>query len=764
MSEKLSPNELDQLMRLSSSTLETIKKTPKTSLYQISSVDSPDIFRTIKTLPSSVSSKVQKPVSFTEQEITNFRNSIKADALASFSPSIVKSLTEKDSNVKNIIESTYSKKLDSILDQSFQKLLKPGTKEYFFSSDEIAQQITEDITAETKAFTIDTFNEFSLNVFQSGQDVFKFYFSSLVGSMLGSAFGPFRIIENFSRQYWDPMIQQISESVVEGRMFFENISDIPKNISSGGFGDTLKGVLPGTLYQRPLQKHPLLPSESDVHRVSRSDASAKQPGGMKYAYDQKRDELLNDPPMSFDPTYPYEHFFETESGHAFEYDDTPSFERIQLKHRSGTGFHVNPDGSQKLTIVGSNYTVVLENHKLRVHGDIETYVDGNAKISVNGSVQLNAGQDLDLSVGRNLTLDVKDTFKVRAKSISLNARTPSDDNDATSPGGRITLNSEKNIDLSSGENLTYDVKDTYKVRSKTIDLNAKGGYLQMKYDTMLPFTPLESPNVQQPETSEVKELHPAKEYRGYEFQNRYEGIETSGSRISTASIQDGINRGSLERSEVAERMPDAIVPTESDDSYTPQPRSSSGGGWSSPAPKNPSNPRDSGYHQKISDHFYLSDLCLSPLVSKNKFLRAQCGFSLQGIVDRLAFLAQTCLDPLYEMYGGCSFTSYGRKSGRLKITSAFRKDGCSSWHTKGSAVDIQLDGVSKGNYYHEAIKIRDAIPGFDAILLEYKTTDSKMPWIHLQARPEMARGNCQTFMNHRLYANKFVNLESRAKN
>lgn len=599
-----------------------------------------------------------------------------------------------------------------------------------FTPNDLAQAIAQDISSVTKSFALDVYNQIKMNLFQTAQQIFNFYFSSLLGSLFGAIFGPFLVIRDFLRQYWDPFIQQVTNLLITGKLFFDSVQDVPKYLLSG-FGDTLMGVLPGTLYQRPLSKHPLLPSEPDIHRVSRSDDSVRQPGGMKYAYDQRRDELLQDPPMGYDPTYPYDHYFETESGHAWEYDDTPSFERLQLKHRSGTGIHINPDGSQRITVMGSNYTVVINNNKLRVHGDIETYVDGNAKISVNGDVQLNAGQNMDISVGRNLSIDVKDKFKIRAKNFELHAMTPKkDDNDPKEPGGIVKLIAEKSI-------------------------------IQWPRPQAVPFPP---------EEPEVKDLHKGKDYKGFEFQTRFEGIEKTGtggtgaSRISTRSVKEGLDRGEIERAESAERMPDAVVPTEQESDDTPRPPSGKPpAAWSIPAPEKPENPRDPAYHTKISEFFYLSDLCLVPVVSKGKLLRAQCGFSLQQIVDRLCFLAQTCLDPIYDMYGGCTFTSHGRKSGNLMITSGFRKDGCKSWHTKASAVDIQLQGVAKGNYYHEAIKIRDKIQGFDAMLLEYKTTGSKMPWLHLQARPEMARGNCQTFMNHRLYANKFVNLESRAK-
>ena len=658
-----------------------------------------------------------------------------------------------------------------------------------FTPSDLAQAVAQDVSDLTKTFALNVYNQIKYNLIQSAKEIFNYYFSSLIGSIFGAIFGPFLIIRDFLRQYWDPFIQQVTNLLIMGRTFFDDVQDIPKYLL-GGFGDTLSGVLPGTLYQRPLQKHPLLPSESDIHRISRSDDSVRQPGGMKYLYDKERDELLRDPPMDYDPTYPYDHYFETESGHAWEYDDTPSFERIQLKHRSGTGFHINPDGSEKITITGSRYTVVLHDDKLRVRGDIETYIDGSAKVSINGDAVLNIGLNADISVGKNLSFDVGENFSVKAKNITFDAAKGKDEfEDPDDLVGEL-LDSSSPVDLAeSAEKTKKQPKKVglFSVKSSGIDLNAKEmgdpvdvkpGHINITAEKIVDIVGLIAillnenyrlPKVQ--EGPEIEDTHEVKEYIGYRYRTRYEGIEKevparkgsggSGSRISTASVKDGLQKGELSRAEMSERMPDAVVPTEEDKGEFE--KGSPPAGWSVPAPKKPNNPRDEGYDQKISKHFYLRDLCISPHASQNKYLRGQNKFSLQQIVDRLCFLAQVCLDPIYEMYDGCSFGTYGRKSGRLMITSGFRIGSGSSWHLKGSAVDIQLKDVAKGNYYHEAIKIRDKIKGFDAILLEYKTDRGGRPWIHLQARPEASRGNCQTYMNDSLYANKFVNLAAKSK-
>ncbi len=105
--------------------------------------------------------------------------------------------------------------------------------------------------------------------------------------------------------------------------------------------------------------------------------------------------------------YPYNHVFETESGHIKEFDDTPGEERIQELHgTSGTYYEINGSGTRTVKIVGDGYrivagsdyayvdghvnltigsncsTYVLGNYDLRVDGDMEIYVKGNKKETI----------------------------------------------------------------------------------------------------------------------------------------------------------------------------------------------------------------------------------------------------------------------------------------------------------------------------------------------------------------------------------------------
>ena len=87
------------------------------------------------------------------------------------------------------------------------------------------------------------------------------------------------------------------------------------------------------------------------------------------------------------------------------------------------------------------------------------------------------------------------------------------------------------------------------------------------------------------------------------------------------------------------------------------------------------------------------------------------------------------------------------------VTNAFRQDdGTNSQHNKGQAADIQFKGASASEYYDIAQWIKNNV-AFDQMILEYKTTGSREPWIHISYdqkgnRPVDSTTKVQTFMNH----------------
>ena len=91
------------------------------------------------------------------------------------------------------------------------------------------------------------------------------------------------------------------------------------------------------------------------------------------------------------PVYPYNKVTSTESGHLIEVDDTPTKERLNIHHRSGTFHEIHPDGSEVSRIVNDHYQVICKDDKIYIAGNADITVEkGNVTINVNtGNVTTN---------------------------------------------------------------------------------------------------------------------------------------------------------------------------------------------------------------------------------------------------------------------------------------------------------------------------------------------------------------------------------------
>lgn len=109
------------------------------------------------------------------------------------------------------------------------------------------------------------------------------------------------------------------------------------------------------------------------------------------------------------PTYaakfPYNNVTETESGHAFELDDTFGFERVQLSHRTGSTLEFANTGATKIKSMSSRQDLTM--------GDQRTYVNGNKYETIDG--------DYHLLIGGKLRISAKSIEIVSGTSTSVTA-------------------------------------------------------------------------------------------------------------------------------------------------------------------------------------------------------------------------------------------------------------------------------------------------------------------------------------------------------
>jgi len=94
-------------------------------------------------------------------------------------------------------------------------------------------------------------------------------------------------------------------------------------------------------------------------------------------------------------TYPKNQVWETPGGHIIELDDTLSNERILIRHQSGSGVEIRPDG----TVYISSIDDVL----ISCANDKHVVVEGNAHMTYQGDLNVDVAGDYNLSVGGNKT-------------------------------------------------------------------------------------------------------------------------------------------------------------------------------------------------------------------------------------------------------------------------------------------------------------------------------------------------------------------------
>ena len=149
---------------------------------------------------------------------------------------------------------------------------------------------------------------------------------------------------------------------------------------------------------------------------------------------------------------------------------------------------------------------------------------------------------------------------------------------------------------------------------------------------------------------------------------------------------------------------------------------------------------------QISKYFTIGMLSSNAVVSHYKIV-PQHGLTKAQIACNLKNLAENCLDIIKAQYPN------------MKVTSAFRGDtGSTSQHELGMAADMQFDGATKADYYDIAIWIKNKVI-CDQLLLEYKTTGTGLPWIHISYNSAGCRSQVMTFMNNKKFASGLQKLE-----
>lgn len=116
---------------------------------------------------------------------------------------------------------------------------------------------------------------------------------------------------------------------------------------------------------------------------------------------------------NINPQYPHNSVTETPSGHMVEYDDTPGFERINIKHRNGSRVTLHTNGDMEFISEGNTYAVSASDHNIIARGNCNIIVESDANIRVRGDTNIETSGDMNQVVHGNYNLEVNGNHNVK---------------------------------------------------------------------------------------------------------------------------------------------------------------------------------------------------------------------------------------------------------------------------------------------------------------------------------------------------------------
>ena len=204
-----------------------------------------------------------------------------------------------------------------------------------------------------------------------------------------------------------------------------SLSGMPTNLAEPSLG-----------FNDPNGKYPTETNIPDVNKLARGENTKVH----------ELDTTIPEPAAPYAAVYPYNHVYESESGHTKEYDDTPDAERIRERHKSGTFYEVHPNGDRVTHIVNNNYTIVASNNDVHIKGVCNLFIDQDCNTTIGGNWNINVTGDKNETIGGNVVEKVTGsvtedyTGSQKTSAASMDIDTTSGDIEMDSTGGSILLN------------------------------------------------------------------------------------------------------------------------------------------------------------------------------------------------------------------------------------------------------------------------------------------------------------------------------------
>lgn len=556
-------------------------------------------------------------------------------------------------------------------------------------------------------------------------------------------------------------------------------------VTSTGFSDP-DGVYPTKDYDQ----------QPDTNKLARGiyagtpaeDKSLNRATGMRLPADGSFDQPLN----PYNAQYPYNKVFQSEAGHVVEYDDTPGSERINVYHTTGTFTEIDANGNMTRRVVGSDYQITDGNGYVRIEGRCNISVGGSANIvvgadaniEVDGDVSLTVGNDIVAEAGGRISISAAEAIDLRAPDIfieadnelhitagaKMNAQSMGPVNLKSATGmylqsdTNINLNSGADTDIQSGGDTNVQATGSAKIYGETSAHMKSDGMTALDGGTMQ-IQAGASIKAGGAGTAEIADLSQAGvldgriDYSEYEIDDEFPTLIVDTTVLAVETPEEAANGGTA--TVRAALVADGTA-TASELAVTPVSASVPESTYVLPTVAVPvaGKPSDQvtyiktlsgipvGY--KLTPNFTLGQLSANAPAQRDK-VRAQCNLSEGEIVANLYEVAANVLEPIKAAYPNMFVTSAFRDFSHNTVKSV-------SQHCLGLAADMQFTGVKKADYYDLAVAIRALLPNWDQLLLEYKSTGTGNPWIHVSFNSKGNRRQVLTMFNNAVHGTGLIKL------
>ena len=474
--------------------------------------------------------------------------------------------------------------------------------------------------------------------------------------------------------------------------------------------------------------------------------------------------------VPYNAEYPYNKVYQSEAGHAMEFDDTPGAERLSVFSSPGSFLEYDHNGTLVDHVVGDRfiqssrnlYSIVSGNETQYIAGDTNLYVRGGSTINIEGECNVIINNNVALTIAGNYSTIVKgdysldvignetkrvagnsdieiggnETFNVVGSGIHVRRGNYSEHFGGTFSrcvDGSTGYYLKGSADYYFGQGLIEQIAGQ---RSSYSSSNTHIDGAQVRFNDPLNQASAQQPktlaNEPEPPTTPIEVVTPIPpsmpelevNSRSARYMNNYESIdEGDGTDYRTILINRGIYREeNLDLGTVSQTETPSVNPTKS--KYTL-----------------------AGTEVIESLQEYPTELQLSSRFQLSAFTKGGArtlragSISKQQIVKNLKALAEAIAEPTYDLFPNMQILAGYRNRQDIEDSSI------NNLHYKGQAMDIRLDGFNRKETFDAAKTLIEELPhGFDTLALNYN--GKKSCWIHLSFRLTGNRESFCTIRDH----------------